>query len=132
MTSRRRFFRSILAIIGVAAIYPASVKKRSSERSLLLLNTTLAGYQHYQADQLFPLLRVGQPLELKREIDNRHDEKAVAVYWQDQKLGYVQRGDNIGISQMMDRGEKLYAVIDDLKQSENPWERFGLEISCLT
>jgi hypothetical protein len=132
MTSRRKFIRNILAIIGVAAIFPTSVKKHSAQRSLLLLNTPLAGYQYHQADQLFPLLRVGQSLELKREIDNRHDEKAVAVYWRDQKLGYVQRGENIGISQMMDRGEKLYAVIDDLKQSENPWERVGLEISCLT
>lgn len=58
---------------------------------------------------------------LVREADNRHDDRAARVEWQGHKLGYIPRLDNAAVSQLLDCGERLEAVIAGLAESGNPW-----------
>jgi hypothetical protein len=53
-------------------------------------------------------------LALVREPNNPHDANAVAIYFQKDKLGYVPRGENSAIAQMLDRGERLSGTINQL------------------
>ncbi len=60
----------------------------------------------------FESLKIGMQLSLVREADNKFDPCAVAIYHQDRKLGFVPKGDNVMISQLMDLG---YTAIFDLR-----------------
>lgn len=71
---------------------------------------------------------MGDELMLVRESDNPHDSNAVAVYHGQTQLGYVPRGENSAIAQMLDRGETLSARICRLTDDENPWERVRVTI----
>lgn len=50
------------------------------------------------------------------------------VNWQGHKLGYVLRLDNTAVSQLLDRGGRLGAVIVKLAESSNPWDRIEVEV----
>ena len=91
-------------------------------------HSPLAGFQYHNGEALWPQLAVGQTLQLVREADNHYDGRAVRVEWQGYKLGYIPRLDNAAVSQLLDRGEMLEAVIERMEESNNPWERIGVEV----
>jgi|GEM_PF-5219400 len=45
-----------------------------------LFNCAVAGFQYYDGLRCIPTIRPGDRLDLVREPDNPHDEKAIAVY----------------------------------------------------
>jgi len=90
---------------------------------IILQYSPVAGFQYYNGEKIWDELNIGDRLTLLREPDNQYDERAVSVFWQDQKLGYVSRTDNAAISHLLDTGYELYAEISALCESENPWDR---------
>lgn len=99
--------------------------------SKTLQESPLAGFQYHHGET--PWLHHTarhEPVEgqLVREPDNRYDDRAVRVDWQGYKLGYIPRLDNAAMSQLMDRGERLEAVIVGLENSSNPWDRVKVEV----
>ena len=67
-------------------------------------------------------------LSLVRESFNEHDREAVAVYFRNDKLGFVPRTENSTIAQMLDRGERLEATISRVLNDTDPWERVRMSI----
>lgn len=124
---RRVFLKSLAMLAGLAVNSPASASLRR-EAWVLLQVSPLAGFQYHAGETLWPLLAVGQPLELVREPSNPHDQRAVRVDWQGRKLGYIPRMDNAAVAQLLDRGGGIRARIARLHKSHNPWERVQLEV----
>lgn len=124
--SRRAFLKSLTALVGGLAL-PALAKPAPAAQKVLQ-HSPLAGFQYHHGEALWPQLATGQPLQLVRESDNRHDDRAVRVEWQGHKLGYIPRLDNAAVSQLLDRGERLEATIAWLNESRSPWERVGVEV----
>ena len=121
--SRRAFLKSLTALVGGLAL-PAIASASNLGGTWKALQTTpLAGFQYHNGEALWPQLAAGQRLTLTREADNRFDNRAVRVDWQDHKLGYIPRLDNAAVSQLLDRGETLEAAIAELENSSNPWNR---------
>ncbi len=121
----------IKTLLGLATSIPLGIKAASSlnaKGTVLLQESPLAGFQYYKGAVLWQQLREGQILRLVREKLNSFDERAVAVYWHDQKLGYLPRDENATVSQLLDRGENLAAENMRLKNSSNPWERIKMKI----
>ena len=52
---------------------------------------TISGRKFYKNDVI---LSPGMPLKLVKEPDNEHDRDAIAVYAQDEKIGYVANKDH--------------------------------------
>lgn len=132
--SRRVFLQSLTALLGGFAL-PAMTQtkpdlqlKPAGTQWKTLQTSPIAGFQYHQGEALWPQLATGQPVTLIREPGNRFDQRAVRIDWQDHKLGYIPAIDNAAISQLMDRGERLEAVIVELNQSRNPWERVEVEV----
>ena len=125
---RRTFFQRLFSGLGLAAVGPVVV---AEDRSVLIQESPVAGFQFHSGEIVWSSLSVGAPLALKREPHNSHDSNAVAVYYQNHKLGYVPRGENSAIAQMLDRGEHLKATIVKLSEGEDPWERIRLNISLV-
>lgn len=126
--SRRAFLKSLTAFVGGLALPAIAHANIRSGTWKTLQTSPLAGFQYHHGETLWPQLAIGQPLQLLREPDNRHDDRAVRVEWQGHKLGYIPRLDNAAVSQLMDRGERLDAEIAWLTESRNPWERVGVEV----
>lgn len=126
--SRRTFLKTLTALVGSFALPTVARARPNLSSSRTLQISPVAGFQYHHGETLWLQLAVGQTLQLVREADNRYDNRAVRVDWQGHKLGYIPRLDNAAVSQLMDRGEQLEAVIVRLAESSNPWERVGVEV----
>lgn len=122
---RRTFFRKLFGSLGVAVASPAAV---AESRTVLIQESPIAGFQFHRGDAIWSSLGAGKQLALVREPANTHDPDAVAVYFGDEMLGYVPRGENGAIAQMLDRGETLEATISKLQVAEDPWERIRFSV----
>jgi hypothetical protein len=95
---------------------------------ILVQSAPLAGARYGEAAALWPLLRLGDPLELVREADNPKDGNAVRVDWRGRKLGYVPRRENAALAWGIDRGTPLRARISRLDEHPNPARRIEIEV----
>jgi hypothetical protein len=128
----RRSFLSRIFASAASLVAPAAVARSaldSSVHRVLLQESPLAGFQFYEGERLWPRLRVGQHLTLRRRSDNPHDPRAVEIWWRGRMLGHLQRVDNCAVAQMLDRGEPLAARITRLQESSSPWERVRFEVN---
>jgi hypothetical protein len=64
----------------------------------------IAGFNYYDAIDVFYDLRIGTPLSLKAEPQNPYDPAAVAIYYQNVKLGFVPRTQNEHLSKFLNLG----------------------------
>lgn len=128
IVSRRAFLKSLTALVGGFTLPAIAHAKLAPTPQKVLQHSPVAGFQYHLGERLWSQLAVGQSLQLVREADNRYDDRAVRVEWQGHKLGYIPRLDNAAVSQLLDRGERLEAVIAWLNASNNPWERVGVEV----
>ncbi len=123
--SRRTFLKGLFGLAGL----PLAASLRAKEpASTHIQESPIAGFQYHQGETVWQLLRVGMPLALERETENRHDRKAVAVYWQGAQLGYVPRAENHAVSSMLDRGQPVKARISALTPEASPWGRIQMDI----
>jgi len=106
----------------------AQAQERGPSLRLLVQESPLAGYRYAAASDVWPLLRVGDALELSREPDNPHDANAVRVQWRGRQLGYVPRRENAALAWGLDRGELLRARITRLEPHPNPARRVRFEV----
>lgn len=123
----RRHFLTWVGLGGLTATMPAA--GGSARRRVLLQESPVAGFQYHRGERVWLALREGDQLALVREPANPYDRRAVRIDWQGQKLGYVPRTENVTVAQMLDRGERLEAVIVRLQSSGGPWERLRVAIS---
>jgi hypothetical protein len=130
MMNKREFFRRSAALLClcVAPQIMRDAVAAAPARRIELQRSPLAGFQFHRGESFWSALRVGAPLQLVREPDNPYDKRAVRVDWQGAKLGYVPRHDNAAISQLLDRGQSLVAVIDALRLANDPWQRIELVV----
>ena len=73
-------------------------------------------------------MRIGDPLTLTREPNNRHDKLAVRVDWQGRQIGYLPRSANQVVAGALDDGERLIARIRQIRNHPDPWQRLELEV----
>jgi hypothetical protein len=67
-------------------------------------NFYIAGFTYWDGCMAYEHLKVGTLLRLVREEDNRYDCTAVAIYYEDKKLGYIPSTENATIAKFLDLG----------------------------
>ncbi len=107
--------------------WPASVWAEV-ESQVILQTSPLAGFQYHAGRALFPLMQVGDRLQLIRESDNPYDAQAVRVEWRGAMIGYAPRADNVDLARLMDRGTQVEGRIVNLQKGRNPWRRVLFEV----
>lgn len=125
---RRSFIQALFGFALYPSLARAVPAPQTESSRALIQESPLAGFQYHQGERVWPHLWTGQPLRLVREPDNRHDSRAVAVYWRQAKLGYVPRNENAAVAQLLDRGQTLEARIVALKHNPNPWRRLRFAV----
>lgn len=128
---RRTFLHNLLGSLGIGVSTSLHIHQlqASPGHRILLQESPLAGFQYHRASGIWPFLQVGETLTLRRELGNRHDPNAIAVWFKNEHLGYVPRRENKILAQMMDRGERLEAQIVRLLQDDNPWRRIRFRVA---
>ena len=121
--------RLALSLLLVALPAHAQTPGPQPSVRLLVQSSPLAGYRYAEAAAVWPLLELGDELELSREPDNPHDANAVRVAWRGRKLGYVPRAENAALAWAMGRGETLRPRICRLHEYRNGRKRLEFEIS---
>jgi len=58
-------------------------------------------------------------LQLIREPQNPYDEFAIQVFYQNEHIGYIERGQAAFISPQMDTGQKYRCTVDDMTRKGN-------------
>jgi hypothetical protein len=115
------------ALLGVVSM-AFGVAETGSRVHLLVQDSPLAGSQFHQLDSVQADIAEGDVLELVRESDNPHDEKAIGVLWRGRMLGYVPRKENRVVANALDRGETLSARVTKIQTHRNPWLRLRFAI----
>lgn len=116
-----------LAALLILAALPAPLA-RAADAVIVMQRSPLAGFRHYEAQESWPALRVGERLVLVREPDNPYDASAVRVEWRGRKLGYVPRRENAAVARHLDRGTALEGRIAALRENRNRTVRIEFEV----
>ena len=58
-----------------------------------LAHFDIAGFTYYEGVLAFNELKIGVQLQLKLEEENKYDARAVAIYYNEFKLGFVLEGE---------------------------------------
>ena len=71
------------------------------EKSRNLLDCHIAGFSYYDGLDAIEELKMGTVVRLQAEPDNPYDSDAIAVYYEDFKLGYIPRVKNDVLSVLL-------------------------------
>ena len=118
MPSRRDIFRAVAFLVAqrdAATRGAVTGAGTAAQRAPLPLGEAIVvGTRHGDAPHVAAALRPGQPLLLRREMTNRYDPWAVAVHTPEgHRLGYIPRGENRWIADLLDAGARIGAELPD-------------------
>lgn len=89
----------------------------------------IAGFTYYEGPVVFNELKIGTRLRLLSEPDNKYDPKAIAIYYDDFKLGFVPRAVNDPISKLLEMGYSN--IFETVIQSINPAAQPELQVGVI-
>lgn len=85
---------------------------KSFSEDIYLITVYVAGLYYYVDTKTFDKeIKEKDSLDLFREPDNEHDEKAILVKFDGKKIGYVPRRYNLILANLMDAGKMLYGEV---------------------
>ncbi|TQD37001.1 HIRAN domain-containing protein [Haloflavibacter putidus] len=94
-----------------------------------LCNFPIAGFTYYEGAIAFKELSIGSQLSLKAEPDNQYDPRAIAVYSQEYKLGYVPRNENRIIYKLLKVGfTDFEARVQQIDAQAHPEEQLHVVV----
>ena len=101
--------------------------KKVQER-MHFANFYVAGFNYYDGCMVIEELKVGSRLELVRDEYNKVDVNAIAIYYNDFKLGYVPACENEMLAKFLDMGyEDVFEVrVQRLNKETNPATQVGV------
>jgi hypothetical protein len=126
--NRGAFIRNIFAL-GIGTTIPGKIH---NYKKVYLLECFVAGFQFYNGPVQLEKMRHGDLLELRREPDNEADKKAIAVYHNLHKIGFIPARDTKTLSRLIDADViPLVAEITHLEPNAARWENVRIAVSLL-
>ena len=98
--------------LAVAAATDLTKLLKPLQKEIFLLDTWIAGTSCITDESVLDGLRAGDKLILRREPENRFDDRAVLVLDSEKrKTGYIPEKDNAVFANLMDAGKFLTAKV---------------------
>lgn len=103
-------------------------------KKLFFMDCHLAGRKYHDADEVWDELKVGTTLKLERDKENRLDPYAVMVVFEkdgeEYKLGYIPRGENETIANILEMGWNVIfeCRISKINEEAHPEKQVHLTI----
>jgi hypothetical protein len=121
----RSNFLKVLGFGTAGLLIPNTILSR---KPIKIYDNYIKGIPHYDYKTVFGLVKKGEPLTLKRELSNLYDSFAIEVYYKDFKLGYVAAYENIVMSNIMDQGVELKALISKVHHQGKSYNDIAMEV----
>jgi len=119
-------------LIGISGLGFFSIAEVAASQKAYLLQSFVAGFRFYKGMELLPHMQEQDMVELRRHPDNEHDEFAVALYWQQEMIGYLPAVSNEIIARLMDaKALPLIGIITHLQRDAKPWENVAVAVYFL-
>lgn len=100
---------SIINDSGITTLIEPLVKE------IFLFDTYIAGTSYIEEKEVFQSLKVNDHLILRRDKENKFDEKAILVLNEKKiKLGFIPRKDNEIFSRLLDAGKLLTGTVKEI------------------
>jgi hypothetical protein len=100
---------SIINDSGITTLIEPLVKE------IFLFDTYVAGTSYIEEKEVFQSLKVNDHLILRRDKENKFDEKAILVLNEKKiKLGFIPRKDNEIFSRLLDAGKLLTGTVKEI------------------
>ena len=126
---RSDFIKGIIGFLGISAL-PASMVKQYHR--YYLLQSFVRGFRFYEGLKLLDEMHEGDLLEMLREPANEYDPKAIALCFNQHKIGFIPKEDNDILSRLMDADVvKLQAEITHLNKEAKAWENVHIGVYVL-
>lgn len=95
-----------------------------------LAHFSIAGFSYYQGVQCFKDLEIGKKLTLVLDKDNKYDPRAVAIYHEEYKLGFVPRSENRIVYKLLTvgLGHCIEARVQSVAPNEHPENQIGVVV----
>ncbi len=108
-------------LIGISGFGVFNVQALIPKRKIYLQQFFVAGFRHYKGMEMLEHLQENDLLELRREVENEYDDCAIAVYWQQEKIGFVPADLNEMLARLMDvRALPLLGMITHINRQVKP------------
>lgn len=89
--------------------------------SIFLKSFYVAGFTYYQGAIVFGDMKIGSRLEIKLDENNVHDDNAVELRFNGQKIGYLPREENQEVAVLLKAGYKIFeSVVQQLSPEAHP------------
>lgn len=122
---RREFFRK-LALLFTTLPLGLYAKKHAKNRWVELTTLRVAGLQYGElAEHAF---FEDEEFTVVREPDNPYDRHAVALYKENQRVGYIPRTDSRVFASLLDSGHRLRIRVSRWDPKSKPWDRLWVAI----
>lgn len=92
-----------------------------------MLETIVAGTSFRDLTNVHEKLSTEVKIEVKREVENKYDMFAVALYFEKSKIGYLPKTKNETIARLLDAGKSFYVNIV-AKEWEGNWLRLEIKV----
>ncbi len=127
--TRSTFIQRLIALGGLPFL-PTSLV--TNYQKFYLLQCFVRGFRYYQGPQLLDNMHEGALLELVREHNNPYDECAIALHFNQQKIGFIPAESNEVLSKLLDIGiPELIAEITFLEAGAAEWEKVSIAVYVL-
>ena len=111
----------------LAALSKGGISFNILPKDILVLETIVAGTSFKKLRDIEPQLTTIVKLVLVREPENEYDEFAIALHFENNKIGYIPKECNEVIARLMDAGKAFFASIS-AKDWEGNWLKFEIKV----
>lgn len=126
---RSSFLESLIGIGGLMTILPEAVKQYEK---VFIKQCFVRGFQYYDGPKIIDNINKSGLTELVREPNNKYDKRAIAVYFDGNKLGYIPKESNKTISILMDTELlEFHAEISHIEPNASDWEKIFVVVYAL-
>ena len=124
----KSFIISSFGLLTVKGVAKPIFTIPEEEKTTALLKCYIAGYAYYQGERVIDQLKPDLKLDLKREPDNPYDNKAIAIYFENHKFGFIPRVNNKVIANIMDQKMPVFAKILKINPGNEVWDKVKVEV----
>lgn len=126
---RSSFIKGMIGLLGVATL---PIEAFSEYKKVYIKQLYISGFQYYEGPSLIEEMNKSGLVELVREPQNKHDKRAIAIYFNGHKIGYLPRISNKTMSILMDTELlEFHAEISHIEPEANTWEQIEIAVYVL-
>lgn len=124
---KRKDFLTTLGLTSASVLLPSN--GFINEELINIYDNYIAGVQFYDFKIVETEIAEGDELLLVREQENKYDSFAVAVKYNNFKIGYLPAYENIVVANMLDKEVRLKAFVSQLNtQAYNSYRSVAVQI----